>query len=234
MSPSRDHSHTEQPSHHPGEAFLLDYAAGGLSGAFAVAVATHLTYCPECRRQLQALEAIGGAILEDTPEVACADGALERVMALLDKAPSFDLPARQPRGIADADWRHFPTPLRRFLADGEEQGGHKLAWQPVLRGFEKIVLDSDDPGVQMRLLRFAGGWSAPRHKQSGTELVVVLDGGFVDQFGRYGVGDISVVEPQVTHQPVADSGGCLCLSAWEGPMKLTGALGWAINSFIKI
>ena len=49
------------PTHHPSDALLLSYAAGTTAEAEALAMSTHLTFCPECRARLAAAEAVGGA-----------------------------------------------------------------------------------------------------------------------------------------------------------------------------
>ena len=55
--------------HHPDEALLLAYAAGGLDGAMSLIVATHLSFCAGCRRLVARQEEIGGALLEDIAPV---------------------------------------------------------------------------------------------------------------------------------------------------------------------
>jgi putative transcriptional regulator len=49
------------PNHHPGEATLLAYAAGGLGEGLSLVVASHLSFCPECRANVAAGEAVGGS-----------------------------------------------------------------------------------------------------------------------------------------------------------------------------
>ena len=44
-------------AHHPEEDLLLAYAAGGTDAAISLILATHLTFCPECRAGV----ALGGA-----------------------------------------------------------------------------------------------------------------------------------------------------------------------------
>ena len=51
MAPSR-------PAHHPGDEHLLDYASGAAPHGLSLLVATHLTLCPECRRKVDAMEAV--------------------------------------------------------------------------------------------------------------------------------------------------------------------------------
>ncbi len=73
------------PSHHPSEATLLVYAAGGLGEGMALVVAGHLGYCGQCRGTIAAAEAVGGALLEDiAPEEVSAE-TRRRVVSRLDR-----------------------------------------------------------------------------------------------------------------------------------------------------
>ncbi|MBA3326136.1 MAG: zf-HC2 domain-containing protein [Rhodobacteraceae bacterium] len=44
---------------------LTAYADGSLSEGLSLLVASHLTFCPACRRRVARLEALGGALLCD-------------------------------------------------------------------------------------------------------------------------------------------------------------------------
>jgi putative transcriptional regulator len=71
--------------HHPDDALLLAYAAGGLDTAMSLILATHLSFCAGCRQLVVGQEQIGGALLEDIAPVAMESDALRRVMARLDE-----------------------------------------------------------------------------------------------------------------------------------------------------
>ena len=71
-------------THHTPDALLAAYAAGNLPQPFAVAVATHVSMCIECRAALEAHQAVGGAVL-DSVEMTEMSGELKaRVLAMLD------------------------------------------------------------------------------------------------------------------------------------------------------
>ena len=61
-----------------------------LPEAFGLIAATHVSLCDDCRARLSALEALGGALVEDAGEMALDAGALDRVMARLE------MPERRP------------------------------------------------------------------------------------------------------------------------------------------
>ena len=63
---------------------------------------------------------------------------------------------------------------------------------------------------------------------------IVLAGGFTDEYGSYGPGDISIQETGAVHKPVADADGeCIVLAVNEGPIVLTSPVGRLLNMLIK-
>ena len=74
--------------------------------------------------------------------------------------------------------------------------------------------------------------SAPDHApQDGVALV--LQGGFHDARGRYGVGDIAVADHTIEHRPVADrTDTCIIFVVLEAPIKLTGLLGRLVQRIL--
>lgn len=71
-------------SRHPDDALLLSYANATLDAASAIVVGAHLEACAHCRRTLQALDALGGDLLERLPPHELQAGAFERVLARLE------------------------------------------------------------------------------------------------------------------------------------------------------
>lgn len=134
-----------------------------------------------------------------------------------------------------------PQPLRSYLLSltGADAGAslNALPWQRRMRGLDEIEL-APQPGrpnaPRIKLVRIRAGHAAPRHTHTGTELTVVLAGGFHDEFGRYRRGDVLYHDATVDHQPVADPGeDCLCLSVLDAPLRLTGPLGRMLNPFLR-
>ncbi len=63
----------------------------------------------------------------------------------------------------------------------------------------------------------------------------MLEGSFTDETGRYARGDVSVADPEVTHQPVAGREcDCICLAVTDAPLKMTGPLGRILNYFVDM
>lgn len=210
------------PSHHPGEAVLIDYAGGALCEGAALAVATHLAFCPCCRDAVADLDAVGGALLEELEPDPLAPGCLDALMARIDRE-SIGAQPPHPAPTATTDPR-LPAPLRGYLRGPLERQRWRFL-QPGMRG-----LDLRAGGTaSVRLLRLAGGVRVPRHTHDGLELTVVLEGGFSDAFGAFGPGDMAVGDGTIDHSPQSDPEGCLCLAATIGALRLTGPLGRWFN-----
>jgi putative transcriptional regulator len=217
------------PHFHPPESLLVDYAAGTLPEAISLLVATHLTYCPDCRKEVQALEAVGGALLESLPPAEVKTD-FDRLLAQLN-VPE---PPRPEAPLAGEAW--MPRPVRRALAGIPSTPAKPLPWKRVTGALSEIRLapPSRTPGGRTRLMRIAAGGAMPEHTHGGTEYVLVLKGGFSDQFGHYLPGDLSISTADHTHTPIADTDGdCICLAVVDGTLKLTGVMGWVVNRFVR-
>ncbi len=77
------------PAQHPSETLLLEYAAGTLREPQALALATHLAFCPDCRRHATLLDGLGGALLDAIDPEPMPAGALPALLQRLDNAPAL-------------------------------------------------------------------------------------------------------------------------------------------------
>jgi putative transcriptional regulator len=193
--------------HHPDDTLLLAHAAGGLDGAVALIIATHLSFCGHCRRLVGRQEEIGGALLEDLPPVPMEAQALDQVLARLDEpiAPM----------AAQLSGDNTPAPLRAML-------GHDLSqtrWRKMGPRLGYVTLYRRGP-VAVRLLRGAPGTDTGRHSHRGEEYTLVLRGGYTDETGSYGPGDFQAASAETLHNPVADpEEDCINLSVTTGPLR---------------
>jgi putative transcriptional regulator len=210
------------PHAHLSDDVLVDYAAGTLSQATSLLVATHLALCPDCREEVRLLEAVGGALLAERAPEAPADHLLAGCLALLDQPITVDpTPARY---CADGV---IPRSLMDYLpADG-------LVWHKRAKGLAEIRLDTG-PGPVAKLLKISAGQPMPRHTHTGREFTLVLDGSFSDDYGVYRRGDVAVATEGEIHQPIAGSErDCICLAVVEGSLALTGPIGRVLNLFVR-
>lgn len=216
------------PCYHPSEARLLDYAAGSMPEPVALLVATHLALCPKCRQESKQLDGIGGALIEELEPVALTEDGLARMLARLerdDEDAVDDRPVRARGGDPS-----LPEPLRGYV-------GETLAALPWRRlgPIGQVSLLPEFTGVTTRLLSIRAGATMPSHTHDGSELTLVLRGGFCDASGHYMRGDVAEADSEVDHRPVADEGeDCLCLAVTDAPLRLTGKLGRLVNPFVRI
>jgi len=212
-------------SRHPApDELLLDYAAGALSQAPALAVALHVALDPQARRAVDRLNAVGGALIEGEATASLDDAALERAMARLDQIaiePRVASVTRRP----GFEWA--PPPLAPYLRPG-------MGWRRILGKFDEIRLEVPGDAYRVSLLRLAPGRGLPEHKHPGYEYTVCLQGGYTDETGSYGVGDFAVGPGDRRHEPIADPGDpCIALIVVEKPIVLTGPWGRWLNPLVS-
>jgi putative transcriptional regulator len=164
-------------------------------------------------------------LLEEEPGTEIEESALERVMARLADAPVEAKAAPAAAAMPDFEWA--PPPLWPYLHSS-------AAWKRVLGGFEEIRLALRDGTHSVSLLRLQPGKGLPLHRHGGSEYTVVLQGGYTDSTGNYGVGDFAVGPGQQEHQPIADPGEpCIALIVLEKPIVLTGSWGRWLNPLMR-
>lgn len=217
--------------HHPNDGLLVAYAAGSLDEPLALLIATHLALCPDCRATTAGYEAFGGVLLDDLAPEAVSDQALARVFQRLDEAESA--PARAAAGDPAMDASvaaTVPQPLRGYL----EAELAQLPWRS--RGaVSEAELLTGFQGYSTKLMRIKPETAVPRHTHEGTEITLVLQGGFSDAAGHYERGDVAFADQSVNHQPVADPGrDCICLAVTDAPLRLTGPIGRFLNPFLRL
>ncbi|MEQ8604884.1 MAG: ChrR family anti-sigma-E factor [Marivibrio sp.] len=220
-----------RPTHHLNDELLLDYAAGACDEAVSVLVASHLTLCPDCRARADHLDAVGGEMMAALKPQSMADDALERLMKRLDEPAAPAEPAAVAPPANANESAVLPRVLQRYVGPHADQ----IAWKPLGLGVDHFELPLDGDGASRAvMLRVPPGRAVPQHTHEGNEYVLVLQGGFSDQCGHFGRGDVESADSSVDHRPVADPGeACICLAVLDGPMRLTSVIGRALNHFIK-
>jgi putative transcriptional regulator len=219
--------------HHPSHALLCEYAAGCLSEATALAIATHASMCSGCAGNVLAFEAVGGALIDAAPAADVRPDALEGVFAALEQgAGEAAMEEAGTRPLCDAETcATVPIPLRGYLTGSLGA----LPWRRVGNLFDEVRLPMASPAVKASLMRIKAGTALPRHSHRGMELTVVLAGGFSDLDGHYGRGDLAEGDPTDEHRPVVDhDADCLCLVVLDAPVRLLGVVGRLINPFLRI
>lgn len=207
------------PRHHIPDDLLVGYAAGTLSEAVSLLVASHLALCPDCRSRCARLESIGGAVLESVTPAAVSPDALSTMLAMLD-TPAPPPPPRPVLPAAFADL-NLPGPLRDYVARSGQTD-----WDTLVPGtLHQVTLPVSINDTPVRLTRMRGGFKVPQHTHTGRELNLVLTGGFHDRGEGFGPGDISDRGTDVTHALHIDPGEpCVLLAVNTHPLVPVGAL----------
>jgi putative transcriptional regulator len=212
-------------SRHPApDELLLDYAAGVLPKGPALAVALHVALDPASRRVVERLRDVGAALIEgEAAAVDVEDAALAQALARLDSVP-VEVP-RAPAAIQPG-FAWAPALLRPYLAG--------KAWKRMFGGFEEIRIGLHGDTHRVSLLRLEPGKGLPVHRHVADEFTVVLQGGYTDNTGNYGVGDFAVGPGPQEHEPIADPGEpCIALIVVEKPIVLTGPWGRLLNPLLR-
>ena len=229
-------------AHHPDDFTLLDYSAGSLDVAQALAVSVHLSYCRQCQEQLKSLNALGGIILagsqpggltasEPEPETERDTWASDEAFdALMDK---LNAEAQSPApGASHSPSASYHNPLERYLPRPLEE----LDWHQQTGSIARYDLNPlvDNPGHRVALQKIKAGAKVPQHSHRGQELTVVLTGGFSDELGVYQQGDYIARDPSHHHSPTAmQNEDCICLTVLDAPMRFTGPLMRWLNPLIR-
>lgn len=215
----------KQIKHHLTDELLMGYAAGTLPEAFNLVVATHISMCDTCRAALAEYEALGGEVMLDADPADIAEDALAATMALIDSGQCAvkSAPVRAKDSI-------FPGPLQDYVKGDVDS----LKWRKIGGGVSQLVLDTSKE-ASVRLLRIPAGTAVPDHGHHGTELTLVLQGAFVDEDDRFGVGDVEVANEDLHHTPVAEEGlDCICLAATDAPLRFNSLMPRIAQRFIGI
>lgn len=212
--------------HHLTDDLLMGYSAGTLPEAFNLMVATHVSLCDACRAQLEACDAVGGVLMDQTPApVAAMNGSsLAATMAMINDGPSGLV--LNPVGKAGV----LPAPLHDY-AGGDLSA---IKWRPIGMGVKQAILHTSKQ-ASARLLFIPAGSAMPVHGHHGMELTMVLQGAFQDDDGYFARGDVEVAGSDLEHMPVADiHEDCICLAVTNAPLQFKSFLPRIVQNFIGI
>jgi putative transcriptional regulator len=214
--------------HHPDDELLFDYATGALTEALALAIASHASLCRHCAGRIAQYETLGGAMIEDDAAADINEGSFAALLKRLDEPA----PAEKAAAALDrATERLLPRPLRQYL----DRGLDALPWKRVGGLYQEYRLPLARRDIKASLMRIDPGAHMPRHSHRGQEYTLVLAGGYRDGDDAFVRGDFDAKSPSDQHQPVVDPDEpCLCLVILDAPVKLSGAVGFFVNPFLRI
>ncbi|MEL7482365.1 MAG: ChrR family anti-sigma-E factor [Pseudomonadota bacterium] len=214
---------TTNTHHDLGELYSA-YSAGTLDPAFALLVETQAALRSDVAEETVIGEAIAGEVFDTEETAELSDGLLARTFEMIDAQRVSDMAHKRAaaagRQLLDEVTR-LPVPVFEPVIDAISENG----WVTPTAGVRRLDLDVSSE-AEVEIYRIEPGRSVPRHSHDGMEFTLVMTGGFTDETGAYGPGDLSVKGPNDTHQPTADADGvCYTLAVRDGAVRLTGMLG---------
>jgi len=214
-------------NYHPDHQWLEQFAAGTLPLPLSLAISAHLSFCPECRTQVQHYQAIGAQLMaEFAPPVTVEDDVFSRLMSSIDSAPIVAPVKVKPVEHFDG----VPRVLRKLIPNGFD----KLNWNWQLPALKVADIGLSDKNFQVALHRIKAGGRVYEHDHQGNEFTLVLQGSFSDDFGCYNDGDFILRQSNESHSPTAaQNEECICLTIQAAPVKFTGMLTQVLNPLIR-
>lgn len=219
---------------HPEPKLLESYVKGELNTGLSVAISAHLEMCESSRQAAKAIEAeVSNQWAEKSSVKSIEFGTeLDSLMeAITATAQVKEVPDQTPRNnkIAiecDSGTREveLPSVLAKLASEG-------LEWKRVAGGISEASVMLDDK-TQCEFLHMKPGSQVPPHKHQGTEVTLVLDGSFSDDFGEYKPSDFLLRTSKDTHQPKTDE-GCLCFAVLDSPLTFTSGLARLLNPLLR-
>ena len=202
------------------DTLLAEYAAGTLPLPVRRIVEAHLEMTPSNQRFVEALEMVGGAELEAVEPLPLADrDAMLAAIFALGEAPVTRAAGPQVAPGRTADG--LPEALAPYLPGGIASA----KWRRLLPSLKECRLDEQD-GIVTNLVWVRRGAAIPSHTHHGTEITLVIAGGFTDGPHHVARGGIVVADDSVDHRPIADADeDCLCVTITDAPLRLTGPIG---------
>ena len=213
--------------HHADASTLMSYAAGTLPEALSAVVASHLSLCPVCRKDLAMLDEIGGFLMGNLTPTALLSAApkLNSRIEITSDEGDHVLAAIEHAG-------DVPAPLSRIVGSDLSS----IQWKRLGLGiWHKTLPLSAGVKGDLRLIKVAPGQAMPEHGHGGSELTLILAGSYTDKIDRFSTGDIADLDEQVEHKPMADKvTGCICLIASQEPARFKGLFARFVQPFVGI
>lgn len=204
---------------HPSEEILLTFATGQADLPLRVLLEGHLEGCSSCRAALAEISDPGGAFLADLPEEPVHDSLWERVRASVQGLP-------QGPAAPDPLLAGLPLPASALR---ELPAVKSLRWRWLPARGARIAPLARDPhtGSVLLLGHMPARRRFPLHTHLGPEDVLVLAGGYTDQFGTFEKGAYTSYLSGSEHGPFTEPDEeCWTLTRLEQPVRFHGWRGW--------
>lgn len=210
---------------HPDLDLITEYAAGSLPMTQSACVSLHVSHCRRCEGIAGQLTDLGASLFEALEPVTVGDALLNSVLARLDE----EVPLSYAKSSRDAS--NTPAILQRLMRGDFSD----LTWKNIGSTLRISYLQSGDPQHELAIYHIKAGGRIPEHTHHGSEMTLVLQGGFSDAHGSYHAGDFLVRREGDVHAPTAlQSEDCICLVVLDAPLKFTDWKFRWMNPFLKL
>ena len=221
------------PSHHPSEAWLLDFALGNLSVGFETVLSAHIGSCAACRQNVKLAEELGGDILSSLPGAAISVATDSHEICAEHSAGdeeidrSGDSGSRARETVTPESFEHF---VKTYL----HSSINALKWRTIGKGLQICQLSNEDE-VRLWMLKAQPGTVLPEHSHLGSELTMVLEGAYFCGSDIFRAGDIEDADEETLHRPVVTQDAqCICLAVTEGDLQFQSWIPRVLQRFIGI
>lgn len=212
------------------EALLADYANGSLTRPLEILMETHLAMNPDSARAARMMMQIGGWILEQSEPVSMSEGSWQSLLDMIAEEESSNQAGSTHKPAVQDNEPAFPRPISDYIPPLD----CPKSWRRIGLGLQECKLDFGLASGRATIYRIAPGSGVPGHSHDGNEVTLVLAGGFTDETGSFGPGDIAIQASGTEHRPVADEDGeCIVFAVNEGTIQLTGPLGRVFNMLVN-
>ena len=194
---------------------IFDFASGALGASKSIFASTYLFLNTKASN------------LNSTFEVLLGDSLLENKDTPVSKLKYTDCITDKMK-TQKQDLDRF-GPLSKIIGPLD-----KIKWKQVFKGFNEFTakIHGDD---ELKLIKMDPGASVPLHSHGGKEYILVLEGSFCDEYGKYSRGDIQINDQKIKHTPIASQNdGCICLTITEKDVIFYGKFGSFLNLFTFI
>lgn len=207
---------------------MLAYATGSLNQAENLIVSAHVSMSHKGRKVLSHYESLCGALFEnECAPVAMSDDSLQNLMSRIDESVDNRSDIKHSNFLKDVC---VPSCLHGALLEQNK----KPEWSFIMPGLHYYILDMECQKNKIEFLKAKPNLKTPTHAHHGMEITLILDGAYIDETGKYEVGDLFVLDEDVRHAPSAcPEKGCICMVVSTTPTKTASGLLRLLMSFFK-
>ena len=191
---------------------IFDYAAGILGPSKSIFTATYLYLNSKASNLNKTFENMLGDNLINNKDIPIKSFNYTDCITPLKKQNNYE--------------SQDSNPILKLVGPYEN-----IEWKQVYKGFSEFTPNITDQD-ELKLIKMEPGASVPLHSHGGKEYILVLNGSFCDEYGRYNKGDMQVNDQKIKHTPIAcQDEGCICLTITEKDVIFFGRFGSFLNLF---